>query len=105
MVNLRDSLMWTLEVFLFQRHPCGLFYFSIKKVVVCSGKHYYALDSYRKANKIEDTAIIRLELLCPFPSGALYSELMKYSNAQSIVKEREREKLNERERGVKSEKE
>jgi probable 2-oxoglutarate dehydrogenase E1 component DHKTD1 len=77
----------------------------IKKVVVCSGKHYYALDSYRKANKIEDTAIIRLELLCPFPSGALYSELMKYSNAQSIVKEREREKLNERERGVKSEKE
>ena len=34
----------------------------IKKVLLCSGKHFYALDSYRKAQGIKDTAIVRIEV-------------------------------------------
>ena len=35
----------------------------MKRVILCSGKHFYALDNYRKENHITDTAIIRLEVI------------------------------------------
>lgn len=31
-------------------------------MVLCSGKHYYALDAYRREKEVRDTAIIRLEV-------------------------------------------
>ena len=34
----------------------------MKRVILCSGKHYYALDAYRKANNIQNVAIIRIEV-------------------------------------------
>jgi len=38
----------------------------VKRVVLCSGKVYYDLAEHRKANGIEDTALIRVEQLYPF---------------------------------------
>ncbi|XP_011402465.1 PREDICTED: probable 2-oxoglutarate dehydrogenase E1 component DHKTD1, mitochondrial [Amphimedon queenslandica] len=58
---------------------------SVERIVLCSGKHYYALDSYRKENNIENVPIIRIELLCPFPSGSLYDELYKYKQVKEFV--------------------
>lgn len=60
-----------------------LFFCSVQRVVLCSGKHYYALLKQREvsgANK--NTALIRVEELCPFPLNALQQELKKYPNAK-----------------------
>ena len=77
----------------------------VKRVILCSGKHFYALDAYRREKGLKNTALIRLEvtrtleeyinfyllflsssqLLCPFPSGYLHQELKKYSSATGII--------------------
>jgi 2-oxoglutarate dehydrogenase E1 component len=56
----------------------------IKKLILCSGKIYYDLFEARKAAKINDAAIIRLEQLYPFPSKELKDEIKKYKNADII---------------------
>ncbi|XP_045604597.1 2-oxoadipate dehydrogenase complex component E1 [Procambarus clarkii] len=58
---------------------------NVKKVIFVSGKHYYALVNERKARGITDTAIIRLEGLCPFPTNEINSELLKYKKAKKFV--------------------
>ncbi|XP_067446290.1 2-oxoadipate dehydrogenase complex component E1 [Thunnus thynnus] len=59
---------------------------SVQKVVLCSGKHYYALLKQRETSAAnQDTALIRLEELCPFPLEALQQELKKYTNAKEFV--------------------
>lgn len=66
--------------------PFQLFYYlipcSVQKVVLCSGKHYYALLKERDAAAKQDTALIRVEELCPFPLEALQQELNKYPNVK-----------------------
>lgn len=57
----------------------------VQRVVFCSGKHYYALDSYRKERNIDNAALVRLELLSPFPSAHLHQELLKYPNATEWI--------------------
>ena len=42
-----------------------------KRVVFCSGKVYYDLSAYRQANKIKDTAIVRLEQFYPLNTDLL----------------------------------
>lgn len=34
----------------------------VTQVVLCSGKHYYILDKYRKEQERTDVAIVRLEV-------------------------------------------
>lgn len=58
----------------------------VKKVILCSGKHYYNLDEYRKKNQIGDVAIIRVESLCPFPVNCINAEISKFSKAQSEIR-------------------
>ncbi|XP_054631558.1 2-oxoadipate dehydrogenase complex component E1 [Dunckerocampus dactyliophorus] len=58
---------------------------SVQKVVLCSGKHYYALLKHRDAAAKQDTALVRLEELCPFPLDALQTELEKYPNAKEFI--------------------
>lgn len=56
---------------------------SIQKVVLCSGKHYYALLKQRETSAAnQNTALIRVEELCPFPLEALQQELKKYPSAK-----------------------
>ncbi|MER5596301.1 multifunctional oxoglutarate decarboxylase/oxoglutarate dehydrogenase thiamine pyrophosphate-binding subunit/dihydrolipoyllysine-residue succinyltransferase subunit [Streptomyces sp. NPDC002265] len=50
----------------------------IKRVLVCSGKIFYGLDAYRRAEDAADTAIIRVELLHPFPERELGAELARF---------------------------
>uniref|UniRef100_A0A674NIP9 2-oxoadipate dehydrogenase complex component E1 n=1 Tax=Takifugu rubripes TaxID=31033 RepID=A0A674NIP9_TAKRU len=56
------------------------------KVVLCSGKHFYALLRQREASEAnKNTAIIRVEELCPFPLEALQQELKKYPKAKEFI--------------------
>lgn len=57
----------------------------VTRVVLCSGKHYYALDAHRKAKNLTDTTLVRLELLCPFPSAYIHQQLTLFSNVKEFV--------------------
>ncbi|WP_354684840.1 2-oxoglutarate dehydrogenase E1 component [Cupriavidus necator] len=57
----------------------------VKRIIMCSGKVYYDLVNSRKEREANDTAIIRLEQLYPFPHKAVAAELKKYPNANEIV--------------------
>jgi len=57
----------------------------VKRVILCSGKVYYDLVNTRKEREANDTAVIRMEQLYPFPHKALAAELKKYPNANEIV--------------------
>jgi len=57
----------------------------VKRVIACSGKVYYDLVKKREEKGLDDTAIIRVEQLYPFPHKAFGAELKKYPNATDIV--------------------
>ena len=57
----------------------------VKRVVACSGKVYYDLVRRREDNGQDETALIRVEQLYPFPHKAFAAELKKYPNAIDIV--------------------
>jgi 2-oxoglutarate dehydrogenase E1 component len=56
----------------------------VKKVLFCSGKVYYGLDEFRQNNKIDDTAIVRIEQLYPFPEKQINAIMEKYDSATKI---------------------
>ncbi|XP_067617256.1 probable 2-oxoadipate dehydrogenase complex component E1 homolog isoform X2 [Eurosta solidaginis] len=57
----------------------------VRKVILCSGKHFFVLDEARKLKNINDTALIRLESLCPFPAYEIQQEIGKYKQAKTYV--------------------
>ncbi|MGE5399149.1 MAG: multifunctional oxoglutarate decarboxylase/oxoglutarate dehydrogenase thiamine pyrophosphate-binding subunit/dihydrolipoyllysine-residue succinyltransferase subunit [Ignavibacteriales bacterium] len=57
----------------------------IKNVIFVSGKLYFELQQHRMSEKIQDTAIIRLEQLYPFPAEQLMKILRSYPNANFIT--------------------
>jgi len=57
----------------------------VKRLVVCTGKVYYDLSKKREELGQDDTAIIRVEQLYPFPHKAFSTELKKYPNVTEIV--------------------
>jgi 2-oxoglutarate dehydrogenase E1 component len=57
----------------------------VKRMVVCSGKVYYDLVKKREEKGHDDTAIIRVEQLYPFPHKAFAAELKKYPGVTDIV--------------------
>lgn len=52
----------------------------VKRLILCSGKVYYDLFEKRQTLGIEDTAIVRLEQLYPFPKMEMKEILKKYLN-------------------------
>ncbi|XP_023016659.2 probable 2-oxoadipate dehydrogenase complex component E1 homolog [Leptinotarsa decemlineata] len=57
----------------------------VKKVLLTSGKHYYSLKEKRESMGVKDTAIIRVESFCPFPTLELRHEISKFPNAKVLV--------------------
>ncbi|XP_061418706.1 LOW QUALITY PROTEIN: 2-oxoadipate dehydrogenase complex component E1 [Lethenteron reissneri] len=59
----------------------------VSRVVLCSGKHYYALHKQREALGAagRGTALLRLEEICPFPTHALRQQLQRFPNATEFV--------------------
>ena len=56
-----------------------------KRVIFCSGKVYYDLLNYRTENKIEDSAIIRIEQLYPLDTAKLRNLVKPYPKSATIV--------------------
>lgn len=60
--------------------------FRVEKVILCSGKHYYALAQERdRLSQTSTIALVRIEELCPFPTADINKEISKYSNAKKII--------------------
>ncbi len=57
---------------------------AVRRVLMCSGKVYYDLLERRRAEEINDIAIVRIEQLYPFPHDDLEAELAKYTNLKEI---------------------
>lgn len=58
---------------------------NIRRVVLCSGKISIDLLSHESRMRNEDTAIVRVELLYPFPERSLKKVLERYTNAREII--------------------
>ncbi|KTD02364.1 2-oxoglutarate dehydrogenase E1 [Legionella geestiana] len=58
---------------------------AVTRVVLCCGKVYYDLLEKRRADELQNVAIVRIEQLYPFPMKALIEELKKYPNARDII--------------------
>jgi len=57
----------------------------IDRVVLCAGKVYYELLEKRRANKLNNVAIIRIEQLYPFPEEASRKILQAYREAKDVI--------------------
>jgi 2-oxoglutarate dehydrogenase complex dehydrogenase (E1) component-like enzyme len=54
----------------------------VRRVLLCSGKVFYDLAGHRAKEGISDTAILRLEMLHPFPADSLREALSAYPSAE-----------------------
>ncbi|HHH43613.1 MAG TPA: 2-oxoglutarate dehydrogenase E1 component, partial [Gammaproteobacteria bacterium] len=57
----------------------------VTRLVLCMGKVYYDLVEQRRNLGIQDTAILRIEQLYPFPSAALVQQLQQYPALRQAV--------------------
>jgi 2-oxoglutarate dehydrogenase E1 component len=57
----------------------------VKRIVLCSGKVYYDLLEQVRAEKQDNTALIRIEQLYPFPNSELTEQLTRYPKVKDIV--------------------
>lgn len=57
----------------------------IRRIVLCSGKVYYDLIEKRRSEEIDDVAIIRIEMLYPFPEALLRNTLRNYPQASLFI--------------------
>ncbi len=57
---------------------------SARRVVLCAGKVYYDLERHRADNDIDDVAILRVEVLYPFPAAAINRALAPYGDAELL---------------------
>ena len=56
----------------------------VRRLVVCSGKLYYDIDGH-EARRRDDTAVIRLEQLYPFPARAVSEVVARYTALEEMV--------------------
>jgi 2-oxoglutarate dehydrogenase E1 component len=56
----------------------------VKRIIFCTGKIYYELSEQRKSKKIENTLILRLEQLYPFPFDQVDEIFKKYKDVKDI---------------------
>jgi len=56
----------------------------VRKVLLCSGKIYYDLLEYSRANSITDVALCRLEQIYPYPQEAINGLVGKYGKVNYV---------------------
>ena len=52
----------------------------VERVIFCSGKVYYDLLDYRRANKIDNAAIVRIEQVYPYDEESVRAATKSYTN-------------------------
>jgi len=58
---------------------------AVRRLILCAGKVYYDLLQARRQAKLQDTAILRIEQLYPFPERELRQLLRRYPRAREIT--------------------
>jgi 2-oxoglutarate dehydrogenase E1 component len=56
-----------------------------KRIVLCTGKIYYDLLAAREKRKVDDVALVRAELLYPFPADELRAVFARYGPDSELV--------------------
>lgn len=60
--------------------------YSAKRVILCSGKHYYTLlDHFTNTSTLSKVSLIRVEELSPFPRTQLRDVLSKYKEVEKVI--------------------
>jgi len=57
----------------------------VERIVFCSGKVFYDLYEKRRAEKINNVALIRIEQLYPFPVQQCIDALKQYAHVQEVI--------------------
>ncbi|WP_374763317.1 2-oxoglutarate dehydrogenase E1 component [Yunchengibacter salinarum] len=57
----------------------------IKRLVMCSGKVYYDLLEERDKRGQDDTYLLRVEQLYPYPHNAVVKEIKRFPNLETVV--------------------
>ncbi len=57
----------------------------IERVVLCSGKIYYDLLAHEAYQQVKKTAVVRVELLAPFPVAKILALLAQYPNLKRVL--------------------
>jgi 2-oxoglutarate dehydrogenase E1 component len=57
----------------------------IRRLIVCSGKIFHELDGHEGRRESRDLAIARVEMVAPFPAGALGAVVEGYPNLTEIT--------------------
>ncbi|MDH5435357.1 MAG: 2-oxoglutarate dehydrogenase E1 component [Gammaproteobacteria bacterium] len=57
----------------------------VKRIIMCSGKVYYDLLDRRTKEEHNETVIVRIEQLYPFPKKKLEAEITRYKNAKDFI--------------------
>lgn len=57
----------------------------VKRVLLCSGVHYYSLKARREELGDTTTALLRVEELCPFPATDIQTALARYPADAEVV--------------------
>lgn len=57
----------------------------VERIILCSGKVYYELLTQRREQRINTTAILRIEQLYPFPKEEFHTKLQEFPHAKEIV--------------------
>ena len=55
-----------------------------RRLVVCSGKIFYALDAARREKQRDDVALVRVEQLYPFPVDEVRALLERHASASEV---------------------
>jgi 2-oxoglutarate dehydrogenase E1 component len=58
---------------------------SVRRVLLCAGKMFYALEAARRERDRADVALVRLEQLYPFPTAELREALGRYDAAVEVL--------------------
>jgi 2-oxoglutarate dehydrogenase E1 component len=58
---------------------------AVRRVLLCTGKLFFALDEARRAGDHRDVALLRVEELYPFPATPLRRALARYERARDVL--------------------
>jgi len=57
----------------------------VRRLLLCTGRVYFTLESARKKARTEDAALVRVEQLYPYPHKEIQAILAKYRNAGEVL--------------------
>jgi 2-oxoglutarate dehydrogenase E1 component len=55
-----------------------------RRLILCAGKIFYALDAARRERGRDDVALVRVEQLYPFPTEPVRALLTRYASATEV---------------------